>query len=44
MDKPLFNVKTRLTYNEVPGPFDYGFLRLNFLHKVSFITGSLLTL
>ena len=25
MDRPLFNTKTRLTYNGVPGPFDYVF-------------------
>ena len=45
MDKPLFDMKTRLSYNGVPDPFHYVLrLRLNFLRKVSFITESLLTL
>ena len=38
MDKPLFDMKTRLSYNGVPDPFHYVLrLRINFLRKVSFI-------
>ena len=43
MDKPLFDMKKRLPYNGVPGPFEY-VLVINFLRKVSFTPGGLLTL